>query len=87
VARMMRATCATCPGTMIRCRLAVWAARGRARPYNRATRAAAVCGAATGSRSFPFDRRCTATTVRRFAGQGNGFVGWLCDATPHPLTR
>jgi hypothetical protein len=48
------ATCATCPGKTIR--QGKWAARSRARPANRAARAAAVCGFATDSRIVPLDR-------------------------------
>jgi hypothetical protein len=53
----MRATCATCLDKTIRYWLAIWAARSRAGPCDRAARAAAVCESATGSRSFPLDRR------------------------------
>jgi hypothetical protein len=64
--RWMRATCATCPGTTIpgltiRHWLGLWAARSRARPGDRAARAAAVCGSATSSRiAFLPIGRCTA---------------------------
>jgi hypothetical protein len=78
----MRATCATYLGKTIRHRLVIWAARSRARPCNRAARAAAVCGSAIGSRSFPLDRRCASTTVRWLPCQGNGFVGPSYSGTP-----
>jgi hypothetical protein len=53
---LVRATCATCPGTKIRRWLGIWAARSRARPSDHAARAAAVCGSATSSRVVPLDQ-------------------------------
>jgi hypothetical protein len=74
--RWVRPTCATCPGTTIRHPLAIWAARSRAYPCDRAARAAAVCGSATSSRVVPSDRSSSyPNTVRRLPGHSNGFAG------------
>jgi hypothetical protein len=78
-ARWVRATCAICPGRTIRYRLVIWAARSRARPCDRAARAAAVCGSATGSRSFPL-RRLRSSSCRHHGTAASRLRQRICRA-------